>query len=63
MKPKLAGISYAVLKQTDMNNYFRNLWYEIERFASTDPTITYTVAVVVLISVGYLCLRGNVIKR
>lgn len=46
-----------------MNNYIHNLWYEIERFASTDPTITYTIAAVVVISVGYLCLRGNVIKR
>lgn len=46
-----------------MYDYFRSLWYELERFASTDPTITYTIAGVVVISVGYLCLRGNVIKR
>ena len=46
-----------------MNNYFRSLWYEIDKFASHDPMIFYTIAAIVVIGVGILCLRGNVIKR
>ena len=46
-----------------MNNYFRNLWYEIDKLASHDPMIFYTFAAAVVLFVGVMCLRGNVIKR
>lgn len=46
-----------------MNNYFRNLWHEIDKLASNDPMIFYSIAAIVVVTVGVMCLRGNVIKR
>lgn len=52
-----------LLNRSPMNNYLRNLWNEIDRLASNEPTVTFTIAAVVVLTVGFLCLRGNVIKR
>jgi hypothetical protein len=46
-----------------MSRYLENLWYEIDRFVTNEPNLTFTVAAAVVLGVGYLCLRGNVIKR
>ena len=46
-----------------MNYYFRTLWYELDRFATNDPMVAYSIAGIIVVGVGILCLRGNVIKR
>jgi hypothetical protein len=46
-----------------MNRYLHNIWYELDRLVSNEPNLTFTIAAAVVLGVGYLCLRGNVIRR
>ncbi len=46
-----------------MNYSFRSLWHELYKIASNDPQTTFVIAMIVVVGVGIMCLRGNVIKR
>jgi hypothetical protein len=46
-----------------MNNFFQDLWREVFRVVSHNQQTSFTIAAIVVVGVGILCLRGNVIKR
>ncbi len=46
-----------------MSEYLRIAWNEIYRIASTDTKTTYIIVAVTALTVGLMCLKGNIIKR
>lgn len=46
-----------------MNNLLRSAWSELYQLARSDTRTTFTVLAITVLVVGFLCLRGNVIKK
>ncbi len=51
------------MKETPVNDILRSAWSQLYYIARTDTRTTFTVLAVTVLVVGFLCLRGNIIKK